>query len=701
MMQAGVTFTQLLSVLFVAALVVAVLLVGACLQPKEEEKKRPEEERRPEAEQRPKELTASDKVLCRLQRRRRQTESRVLDPITAALEGILPINQPFDEGCLLNTPREAFDEVDAHLIRAETGGITALMWACQWKLIEGILGEAPVLGADVVGALLRHGADADLRCQTNGCSALSFVVKYGDVEALNMLVEAGADPLVRDCHGKNLLWNAVERSDPAIITRLLELGVDPKEETELFLSKQPKKKTVKKPTSKFISVTEQMLMGTYKSFISWINIGPPDQKDFVRCFLLLLDHGAKFRVTPPVFHATKILVGSLEVDSIKLAPDDHERREYLDSDIRPDLKLALARAAVAHRAKELQTLRQDCEKTRAAINERELKAREKADRKGYTLAGDDLLAIWGGPSVRGPVAMTKEQLNVECTAHGLPIGSRSSMERAVVEEIWKHVNTGGQTELHLEVGDTHTIQRGDGHQTTIPSAGGPVQIRASVNGVQVDCFVSTTSSFTLLSNDFAKRVGIRSSRLISKAFMCNGEPLGETRRLRDVRIQLGEVEVSIRTAIAANVMSSRDVQLGMDFFAQAVYAQIDVFIKSEPPMLVSMLPVYGSNHCRMRFDPPTGAREELRFHAECGGFVILPIQHKKVKANEHAYSSTVNMDLNARMDTCAVCGEHWPGMKLCEMCWKEGIRVPFCSNECARAAKPKHMHNKAKVTTVN
>jgi hypothetical protein len=135
-----------------------------------------------------------------------------------------------------------------------------------------------------------------------------------------MLIDAGADPLVRDYFGKNLLWNAVERSDPAMLSRLLELGVDP---TENNAAESPFKQTKKqKPT---FSVAEIMVWSSYSKFVSWQLIGPPSEKDFVRCFLMLLDHGAKFKPHPALLREIKFMLGSLQVPSIKLAPDDDER----------------------------------------------------------------------------------------------------------------------------------------------------------------------------------------------------------------------------------------------------------------------------------------------------------------------------------------------------------------------------------------
>ena len=144
-----------LAPLIVAVLIVLCLGIGAWLQPEQP------------AEKLPKLQTEAEKVLRRLQMRRQRTTSHYLDPFTAALEGRLPINQPFDEMDVLNGKLAKNQEC------APTGGITVLMWACQWKLIEAHLGGPPVLGADVVRALLDAGADADARCQDNGCSALS------------------------------------------------------------------------------------------------------------------------------------------------------------------------------------------------------------------------------------------------------------------------------------------------------------------------------------------------------------------------------------------------------------------------------------------------------------------------------------------------------------------------------------------------
>ena len=112
----------------------------------------------------------------------------------------------------------------------------------------------------------------------------------------------------------------MERSDPGMISRLLELGVDP---TENDAVGSPFKQTKKhKPT---YSVAEHMVYMSQSRIVCWQSIGPPAEKDFVRCFLMLLDHGAEFKRPPALLRETKVKLGNLEVSSIKPAPDDDER----------------------------------------------------------------------------------------------------------------------------------------------------------------------------------------------------------------------------------------------------------------------------------------------------------------------------------------------------------------------------------------
>ena len=613
-------------------------------------------------------MSHKDAVLRRLQRQRQRCATgTVLDPITAALEGRFPINGLFSERDVLSA------SVKFAPNGTETGGITPLMWACQWKLLQaqGFPGTH-VLGSKVVRALLDAGADANIRCSRNGCAALSFCVKYGDVDALDMLVDAGADPLVCDCYGKNLLFNASECGNHAMMARLLELGVDASATCN---------------EEEGLNAAEVMLSAD-QTYVSWQVLGPPQERDYTKCFMMMLENGARLDHLPRhLFISCQrnvAVVGEMRVPSFKRAPRDGSSKKKGRPDSHPELKHALADAAVAHEEQRIHQLKMDA----AACEEKKMDhvaaGVAKAARRGERLLdAESMPHFWGGPEIRGPTAMTTAQLEVECIARGLVCSEHEQM----VEALFHFERTtplmsdpNGPQELHVETGDTNTMHLGTGKQISIAPKDGPVQIRATVNGISTLCFLSTTSPFTLLSNSFVKRAGISKSRLASKAFVCNGEPLGETRRLRGVCVRIEGVNVTLRTAISAKTV--RDVQLGMDFFAQAVHSEVDVFLGGGPPSLVSVQPVYGSSHCRL-CTTPRDRHEVLRFHAADGAIAVIPLQHEKRKSL-NAYSSHISIALNARLDKCSYCSEPWPGLSRCEKCYTDGVRVPYCSNECAR-----------------
>jgi len=287
--------------------------------------------------------------------------------------------------------------------------------------------------------------------------------------------------------------------------------------------------------------------------------------------------------------------------------------------------------------------------------------------------------------------MTAEQLRAHCSTLGLTTGTQSMMASALLDyerdsPLMSDPSTYPQ--LHVETGDTNSMQLGSGKQVQIAPELGPVQIQAKVNGVDIACFLSTTSSFTLLSNSFVKRAACTKSALTSNAFMCgvSGTRLAEAKRLRDVRVKIGNVEVTLNTAISSD--APRDVQLGMDFFAQAVLAEVDVLISTSPPSIVTVRPAEGSNHCRVSAEKGARKDEQLRFYAADGTYAFIPLKHSGSKSKP--YSSTVYIDPNTRMDICAHCGEPWPALRKCPVCQKHKIHTTYCSKACQSAAWPQH-----------
>jgi uncharacterized protein len=99
------------------------------------------------------------------------------------------------------------DERDGH-------GLTALMWAAR----SGAL--------DAMAVLLDAGADPNAHDGGNGWTPLMHAVHTQHPEAVRLLLERGADPNV-GADWLTPLWMAAADADPSVATSLLEYGADP------------------------------------------------------------------------------------------------------------------------------------------------------------------------------------------------------------------------------------------------------------------------------------------------------------------------------------------------------------------------------------------------------------------------------------------------------------------------------------------
>jgi ankyrin repeat protein len=95
----------------------------------------------------------------------------------------------------------------------DRSGLTALMWAAR----NG--------AADAMTALLDAGADPNVRDGRNGWTPVMHAIHKQQLAAVRLLLERGADPNIRTTALTPLMMAAAERN-PAFVQLLLEYGAD-------------------------------------------------------------------------------------------------------------------------------------------------------------------------------------------------------------------------------------------------------------------------------------------------------------------------------------------------------------------------------------------------------------------------------------------------------------------------------------------
>lgn len=100
--------------------------------------------------------------------------------------------------------------------RANTAGATALMWAAG--------------DAEKVRLLLAHKADANARAKSGRTPLIVASAVHGNLAAVKLLIDAGADVKARDAGGTGAVWAAAMAGDAKVLAELLARGGDPNEQ---------------------------------------------------------------------------------------------------------------------------------------------------------------------------------------------------------------------------------------------------------------------------------------------------------------------------------------------------------------------------------------------------------------------------------------------------------------------------------------
>lgn len=547
--------------------------------------------------------------------------------------------------------------------------------------------------ADTVRDLLNAAADVNLKHPSTNITAMFLAVKYGDLEIVTSLIDAAADLQVRDHLGRSCLNNATETANEDIVASLLASGVSASERWS-------------EASSPDMNAAEKMLVAHEKGFVSWHLLGPPPVASYVKVFLSLLKEGADLG---------EIAMWSL---SQLLSKSELEVENYLRGNAITRHKVALAKACVGLSYEGFECPRvpeptvappQDSNAGAVRITKNMIARMALA---GYGIGEgvhrDEILhgigrrrkldynlrRIIGGPVGRhesGSHAMSLEQLRIECSALHL-VQAASGDKRTLAATLDRYdqdaeLNPG----ITRSSDDKHEIRFDTANATNIstkhnfimsPSLG-PVCIPVLANDVPVMAFLSSASVFTVVSTSLANYAGIPYSDTKGDSEVCaaNGERFVYEGLVTSLTLTLTqEVKVTLKTAVVSGSFA-RGLQLGADFFAQAVRSQIDVFPKIDGEQHMCEL-----HHLRdmphfIAGDKVAARKEVLRYHTTEGTTAVIPLKHCA-----DSIVGTVFFGKDAKVDCCNWCGRAFPGLKHCGVC-KETY---YCSKACQKAHWPAH-----------
>lgn len=220
--------------------------------------------------------------------------------ITSALEGgnsrLNWLTVPLVQG-LLDMPSRF--RLWRSVLQHPIAGPAPLHFICQWKQLEKMFGWK---GRDELVALVVQAGAPVNAVASNQCTPMFLAVKYGTMETVRLLIEAGVNLHLKDCNCKYCLWNAFERPNPAIVNILLEhLPADGNNDVSEGFGKGQFRSIpvtyLDQMLSVFIGCGVQVDSSTGRSFnrsVSWGLLGLPNIDVYATTMQRLLQRGAFF-----------------------------------------------------------------------------------------------------------------------------------------------------------------------------------------------------------------------------------------------------------------------------------------------------------------------------------------------------------------------------------------------------------------------
>lgn len=613
---------------------------------------------------------------------------------------------------------------------------------CQYKLLRKQFQYKG--GNDLVALALRAGALVNDKLG-NGCTAMFFAVKYGSEETVQLLVQAGADTSATDIYGQTCWKNAVEYAIPSVIEGLIRLGVSVHENIETGKEEggREKKTLPDFMLNQFISTTSGSPSGDP---FSWYMFGLPQFEDYATSLIRVLQAGATFspndlglsvcvhasgkqvvrrmdaKKRTLLVQISRVLFGDRLPETICKEVKEYDRNVTRCQNIYGACKICSKRMGdrdtpitlyCGHSfclqcLKTLQStkcLNPTCPVCHRKLGRDLLSLKARENRPLSHLLGIDHRNEEESSEPRGPWVLNDKQLEVECEARGI-LDSRDLTRLERLEEM--QAETKLSLSFLLELSSTRSFVV-DGRQYLAPKEG-PAVIPIVVKGVPILAWLSPTSPLTVLSRDFVENFGLQRKELSSKEFIqFDGRELDRFWAVKEFVFHIGQIEIRLNNSIcyqfAAQGERPRGVQLGMDFFDTAAWAQVSVQLdgrflmndlsedsKTEnneaPPETVYAI-ADGCGPIVVTTDPQP---QEIRFYCRTGEIFRTPLIHL-ANLSDSDYIPIVSLPNTVQFTECEWCTRCFPtGMKACAECETLGRSTFYCDEACQKQAEAVHQH---------
>ena len=612
---------------------------------------------------------------------------------------------------------------------------------CQYKLLKKQFQYKG--GNDLVALTLRAGAMVNDKLG-NGCTALFFAVKYGSEETVQLLVQAGADTSATDIYGQTCWKNAVEYAIPSVIEGLIRLGVSVHESIETGREEggREQKTLPDFMLNQFISTSSGSPSGDP---FSWYLFGLPNFEDYATSIIRVLQAGASFSsadmgLSVCVHSSAKQVTRRMDAKKRNLLVQISRvlfgdslpsviRKEVKEYDSKASNQKGYGVCKICNNTmgdrdspitlycghvfclacvKAMRTKKNSnstCPVCNRRLGRDLLSEFSRKQRPPSHLLGVDHRNEEESSEPRGPWVLTDKQLEIECQARGV-VDNKDLTREERLEEMQAEPKL-SLTYL-LELSSTRSFVV-DGRQYLAPRDG-PAVIPISVKDVPVLAWLSPTSPLTVLSTDFVENFGLERKELGSKEFIqYDGSELDRFWAIKEFVFHIGEIEIRLNNAICYQFSEEnerpRGVQLGMDFFDTAAWAQVSVqldasFLKDEPndgtdeddnetvPETVFAM-ADGCGPIVVTSDPQP---EEIRFYSRTGQMFRSPLIHV-LNLSESEFIPIVSLPNSVEFTECEWCSRCFPsGMKSCTECEELGRSTFYCDEACRKQAEALHVH---------